>query len=437
MLSVQVRCLLEALWKRQALPPSVERRARQLLLDTLGCAIAGFAAPELQALAGRLSQDGRGLVLPGLSARLEARSAALMIGAAACWDEACEGLARAHGRPGLHTVPAVLALALRDGNTLGQSLLALTAGFEAAGRLGEVLRIQPGMHVDGTWGAFGAATGAAMLAGLSAGQAFQALNAVACGLPCSLYLPIRRGALNRNLYAGQAAARAMEAVDAVASGIGAPADGLDEMARLLFRLDPAAVTLHPAHDDLILEGYFKSLAGVRHAHYPASAAIEWHHANPGAAGSIQAIRIQTYPEAITYCSNRAPGTAIQAQFSLSWCTAWGLANGTLEPPAFRPEALSNQLLRRLEAVVEISIDPALERAGARGASLEVITPGGASIHVCRQVPGDPGLAMDEAALSAKFMRFAGPLIGAPAASAICEKLLTLPLGTPLAECISG
>ncbi|WP_376098480.1 MmgE/PrpD family protein [Roseomonas sp. CCTCC AB2023176] len=154
-LSAQVAALLDHLWMHPP-APEVLARARLLLLDTLACAIAGAAAPELRALARDLARSGPGTLRPtGISETLDPPSLALLLGTAACWDEACEGLARAHGRPGLHTIPAVVALALRDGATLGATLDAIVVGYEVAGRLGEVLRIRPGMHVDGTWGASG------------------------------------------------------------------------------------------------------------------------------------------------------------------------------------------------------------------------------------------------------------------------------------------
>ena len=73
-----------------------------------------------------------------------------------CWDEACEGLARAHGRPGLHAIPPALALGIANRETLREVLTGAVRGYEMAARLGERMRIQPGMHVDGTWGTFGA-----------------------------------------------------------------------------------------------------------------------------------------------------------------------------------------------------------------------------------------------------------------------------------------
>src|SRR5215207_2543067 len=89
-----------------SLPADVEAKARLLLLDTLGCLLAGLRHSEVQ-------QFGRALRLafpgdvawPGSDIRLGPAGCAALGAAAACWDEACEGNASAHGRPGLPVVP--------------------------------------------------------------------------------------------------------------------------------------------------------------------------------------------------------------------------------------------------------------------------------------------------------------------------------------------
>ena len=108
-------------WLFSARAPAATRdKARLLLLDTLGCMLAGLENPTVRRLA----------------ALVEDRSALLAI--AACWDEACEGLARAHGRPG---VPVIAACVVRGrSHTLGEMLDALVTGYEVGGRMGAQAR---------------------------------------------------------------------------------------------------------------------------------------------------------------------------------------------------------------------------------------------------------------------------------------------------------
>src|SRR3954451_13799121 len=203
--------------------PEVAARARELLLDTLGCAISGTAEPDVAALFRQAAAaDPRAIRLPGAPHGLPVAGFCSAFAAAACWQEACEGLAVAHGRPGLHAAPVAVGMGLARGLPLGAVLDALVAGYEVGGRLGIVCRIRPGMHVDGTWGSFGSAAAACRLAGASAETAMAALSHVACHMPFSLYWPITAGSTARNAYAGHGAAHGLAAAVASMAGLGGP-----------------------------------------------------------------------------------------------------------------------------------------------------------------------------------------------------------------------
>lgn len=402
-------------------------RARELLLDTLGCAVAGTAAPEVAALARHAAAlDPGPLHLPGLPHGLSATAFARTFATAACWHEACEGLAAAHGRPGLHAIPAVLGPALMRAVPLGTLLDAVVAGYEAGGRLGMACRIRPGMHVDGTWGSFAAAAAASRLLGASPEQALAALNHAACHMPFSLYWPIPAGSTARNAYPGHGAAHGMASAIASLAGLGGPPGSMAEMARLALGSNPA--DLPPPGRWLLLEGYLKRYPAVRHVHYGALAAEAWPGARPDA---ITSITLDIYAEALTYCGNRAPDTAIQAQFSLSHGLAYTLAHGRLDPAAYTPAALADPLARRLEALVTLVPDPAMTASGRRGCVLTVVAGGQAWRHQVDAVPGDPGMPLSRAEVREKFDAYAGPVLGAAHARALATRLLDGGLDAPV------
>lgn len=394
--------------------PSVANRARLLFLDTLGCMIAGLVKSGPRNLAASFGAlGGGGVRLPGADVPLAVDAAARVAGMAACWDEACEGLARAHGRPGLHSFAAALPLALARGHTLGEMLAALVAGYEVAGRLGEVLRIPKGMHVDGTWGTFGATTAAARLLGLSAADTVAAIQGAACQLPWSLYLPITHGADIRNAYVGDAAARGIAQVLAVQAGLTTPPGAIETFDRLALGGEPEAKNLAPAGEWLVLQGYLKPFAAVRHVHFGAQAAINWRreHAGGKGTGAIRSLDLSIYGEAITYCGNRAPRAPIQAQFSLSFGLAWALVHGDLGPDAYEEAGLNDPEVRRLEALVTITEDKAMTAAETRGARLAVGTATGQIEVPSGAVPGEKDLPLSDAEVDAKFIRYAAPRIG--------------------------
>jgi 2-methylcitrate dehydratase PrpD len=390
----------------------VAQSARLLLLDSLGCIIAGLGHATPRAFAEALAITMPGPVhLPGCAAGVSEAGAAAVLASAMCWDEANEGLARAHGRPALAVAPLCIAALAAGRVSLRAAHHAFALGYEIAARAGEIWRIRPGMHVDGSWHALGAAAAAARLAGGDAAEVARAVRLVACQIPFALYAPIAAGMDGRNSYPAHAVLLGVMAAAAARAGMDAPAGGLAE-ARRIALLHEAPATRAPAGEWLITEAYIKPFAGVRHAHYAAAAALALRAAIAGRLGEVSALRLETYAEALRYAANRAPLRAIQAQFSLSWAVAAALIQGDLGPAAYTDASLADPALRRLEGLVEFAEDTALTKAEQRGARL-VVTLANGETHQASvgAIAGDAGLALDEVAVLAKCQRFAAPVIG--------------------------
>jgi 2-methylcitrate dehydratase PrpD len=408
--------------------PAVERRARWLLLDTLACITAGFDYAEPASYARRLASHMPGSVLwPGIDATLAPAPAAAAATMAACWHEACEGLARAHGRPGLHAVPVAAALGVQRGASLHEVLEAIVWGYEIGGRAGEAMRIRPGLHVDGTWGTLASVAAAARMLGLDAGQCLEAMATAACQLPVSLYAPVRAGKSARNTYAAHAASQGIFLAEAVAAGVRAPLDVFEEAA---LQLGTGSVPAGgwawcPPGEFLILQGYLKPYAAVRHTHYAASAACQWHATHAGQAGRVRRVVLTTYAEAVTYCGLRAPSVPIQAQFSLSYATAHALLHGSLGTSAYAPSVLGDPALRRLEALVELRTD---ERA-VRSATLQVETDAGATVFTVDSVLGDADQPFDDTSVREKALAYLTTRLNTEDALRLIEHVLSAPLGS--------
>ena len=397
--------LLAGLWPALADPPAaVVRRAQRLWLDTVSCAAAGLSADEPRRWLDEAARGDAGAVpLPAAGRCVSPPSAAMALALGACWDEACEGLAIAHGRPGVPVVAALwAALPARPASWL-DLWRATVAGYEVAGRLGARLRMKPGLHVDGTWGAFGAAVASVHLAGGTWQQALDAVETAATQLPLSLLRPVHQGANVRNLYLGHSAWLGLQAAQAVHAGMRSPVGAVDDFAALA--LDGSATGSWPDPGRwLILDSYWKPFAAVRHVHYGAQAALVLR-AQGLAVDRIDDIRLRIYAEALQYCANRAPATPLGAQFSLSFGVAAALAFGDLSPAEFRAPRFDDPLLRRLEAMVRIEADPGAFPDGQRGAVLEVRAEGRSVLHRQGAITGDPGHDPDEAAVQAKFDRY--------------------------------
>lgn len=406
--------------------PEVEAHARLIVLDTLGCALAGRTAPEVAALEAALSQAEPGsLRLPGDSV-LTLRAALQVLAIAPTWHEACEGHAFAHGRPGIATLAAVWPLALLRSAALGEALDAFVLGYEVAARAGGWLRMAPGLHVDGNWPALGAAAGAAGLLGLGAEQMRHAIDIAACQLPQSLYLPIRTGRSVRNVYLARSAALGLDAAFAAQAGIEAPPDALAWYAQ---HRCPAATEPLPAPEvPLLLDGYLKPYAAVRHVHYGALAAQRLRSRLQGDTVGISRIELSVYEEATVYCNNPQPQTLLAAQFSLGFGLAAALRFGALDAASYHAPRFQDAELRRLEALVQVAIDPERTALRQRGATLRV-TAGGMVLEE-RVDDGDPALLLTPAGVLDKFVLNAG---GTDAARRFGRALLDSPRERLLAD----
>ena len=437
MLSDRLPELLAALMDSSVeLPAEVQTRARWLVLDTLGCAIAGGRAETV-----RTWLDSHGLTAHPFATPADGRYAgplgpAMALTMGACWDEACEGHAGAHGRPGVAALGAIWP-SVPD-LTWEQMIRAVVVGYEVGARAGAALRMATGEHVDGNWPALGAAAAAACAMGLKAPGPLTAINVAACQLPTSLYRPVQTGDTARNTYLGHAAVLGRMAAESVAAGITAPPDAIEAYRRVTGgagRAEPVRLDGYQ-----ILAGYFKEYAAVRHVHYAARAALELRSVT--AAEDITSIEVWTYPEAIRYCGVRHPDTPLQAQFSLSFGVAAMLRWGRLDPAVYRNPDFGDPLLRDLERKVVIRAPgewaPAdwapgewapgewadADWADTRAARVAVTdSTGRVADATVSAVRGDESLPWSEADLVGKFLDYSGPSLGRAAAEALAEHVL--------------
>ncbi|HEX9465219.1 MAG TPA: MmgE/PrpD family protein [Alphaproteobacteria bacterium] len=412
------------------LPAEVEAKARLLLLDTFGCLVAGLRHGEVRKFGQALSHAFPGhAAWPASDIALAPAGLAALGAAAACWDEACEGNASAHGRPGLPVVPAVLAFAVDRDIGLADLLLALVTGYEVGTRAGELWRIPPGWHVDGSSHSLGVAAAVARLTS-GAGAIQPAIEAAACQIPASLYLPIRSGSVLRNTYSAHAALLGMLAAAAADAGFDMPRGALDEGRHQVLRSANAGRATPPGHWT-ILDGYLKPFAGVRHTHYGAEAALRLR-GNPAfSVQEIEAITLQIYAEAVQYCGNRAPRTAIQAQFSLSYAVAAALVLGDLGPEAYTD--LAEPRIARLEQMIVVDID---SDRGRRGAKLSIDLGGKRLTESVDDIVGDPEMPMTRDGALRKFQRYVEPALGRRHADALAAFFLDGDAGASVRRCFT-
>lgn len=404
--------------------PALDKKIRLVLLDTIACAIGSMDDPVVRSVAESLAGLSLGTVrVPGTTLKTGVPEAAFIMTLAACWHEACEGLASAHGRPGLSVIPALTLLGAAKTLPIGHVLTAINLGYEIGGRLGAAYRIKDGIHVDGTWGLAASAAAVAYLLGGDAPQIRTAMNLALCQMPSSLYLPVLEGNTARNTYAAHGASQSVILAQAALAGVTSPDETGAEARRVV--LDPersAPVDWSVNVTFRIEDAYIKMFAAVRHVHYGVTCALDWVAAHSAdAVKTIEGLQLTTYDEAITYCGVRQPRTPIQAQFSLSYGIAHALLFGSLGPEAYGPEKLNDTEVQRLESLIEIVTDPTMR---ARGATLVVTQNQRIETYKVDALVGDPGSPLTEEDVTGKAKAYMTPVIGAEKAEAIIQYVLT-------------
>ena len=423
--------ILRWLFSAEALAPEqVEFRARTLVADMIGCILAGFTAAPVAQYARDLAELSAGEFPLGV-ARLTPLAAAQPMAIAATWDEACEGLPRAHGRPGVPVVPTALAMGFARDATLGEVLKSVVTGYEVGARMGEWLRNKPGMHVDGGWPALGVAAAATRMLGRSADDALAAIETVACQLPVGLYAPVRAGATARNSYPAHTTALGMIGATSVSAGMDAPDDGLSGHAAIALGYDPDLVSFAPAGEYLLLQGYLKSFAGAKHIAYAAMGALQIRNRFYTRLADITRIQVLTYPEAATYAANRAPRTPIAAQFSVSFGAAAALRFGDLSPQVYREPRFSEPGLRKLEGLVEVGVDETVATDVHRGAKLIIHLGDERHEATVHRMKGDWDDPFTGAECRDKLVRLAGPNVGTDRARSVADAILEGTLDQPI------
>ena len=131
-----------------------------------------------------------------------------------------------------------------------------------------------------------------------------------------------------------------------------------------------------------------------------------------------------------YCANRAPATAIQAQFSLTFGLAAALRFGGIDHETYRPAQFNDPELRRLESLVEVAVDPDLTARQTRGATLRVLVNGQWLEATVATILGDAALPLTDAQVIEKFVSYAQGTVGVDAAHRIAIDLLYGDLDVP-------
>lgn len=336
-------------YDRAAESPAAVERAKLLVLDLVGVAIAGAYTEDAAALAEIVGQVDGGATLMGSELRAGPRDAALVNGFAGHLLEFDDATLNPVGHPSVIILPAVLALAEVRGLGGDQLLTAYLVGLEVHSRLG-LAKAGNWSHLDqwlplGHIGLMGAAAAAARLMGLSPEATAHCLG-FAANTACQLN--VSNGTSAKSLGAGHSARLAVEAAELAEAG-------LTSAARVIERPGGFAETFLGA-DAAALEAALSPLGGPSHLE-EVGLAIKRYPSCYGSHWSVDALRDLleehdlagdeiarvelAYPPDAAFLDDPEPSTVDAARFSLQYGLAMCLLDGHPTLESFEPARLDD------------------------------------------------------------------------------------------------
>ncbi len=413
-------------------PPDVLDGARNALLDTLGCAMAG-SLDECSEIAQRMVRDtGARAQSTVVGTRLSTSpaEAAFANGLAAHALDFDDSLVTLRGHPTAPMLGAGLAVGEATGASGKAVLAAIALGLEAGGKIGPALgagHYMKGWHSTATVGVFSSTVVAARLWGLSVEQ-LQTAWGIAASEASGL---IRNfGSMTKPFHAGHAARSAVTAAWLAKNGFTADQnifDGENNFFSTYAGADavPLASTLATlgAPWEMLNPGiYVKRFPCCYCNHRPVGGMFELIKQHQIKAEEVTKVRIGFLPGADTPLIHRDPHTGLEGKFSMEYNAAATLLDGKLVMETFTDAMVQRPQIRAFMPKVERFYIPSDKFfSGTTGYNdIEIETTRGTfKLHIDR-VPGSPAWPMTTDDRAEKFMDCAGRVLGSADAKKLFE-----------------
>ncbi len=356
------------------LPDEVLLRARQRVLDTVGCLVAGYHAGISDTVRDYVhAQGGRQEVtlLPHgdkTTASLAALAHATYIFGLELSDAAPRGTVH----PGCEIVSAALAIAERDGLGGDRILPAVVAGYEVEIRFGRALHphaFYQGWSTIGLLGSIGPAVTTAHLLGLDAAGIADAISNVLSLTPAATGR-VNQGGSVKWLVGGHACATGILAADMAKRGL----DGMHDVTGVWLPTICEKNSPERLTEGISPSGEFTEwelLSGVLTKYYatvgPIAATLDATFAllaeHPIQAADVVEIQADC-PRRTAIFNKPHPESDSKARASLPHCVAVAVCTrdaGQLLGPAYQPDALANKAYREMAEKVRVTENEDYER----------------------------------------------------------------------------
>src|SRR5215470_5160039 len=359
------------------LPKVAVERAKQCLIDAVGCAIFGAQFPWSAMVLDEALATGAGgpCRVPGvLGKTLHVPQAALAFGT---FSHAFELDNLRKPGTGVHAgaTVALPALAMAQAvHASGRDLLAaIVAGIEVMFRIGNATLHTPehvGFHAPGLTGPFGAAAACASLMRLSpreTAHAFGICGSLAGGLLA--FAKAGSGGMVKRLHLGRAAESGVIAARLAQRGYEGPRTVIEGRYGVLEAFceesDPILLTQGLGQVFEIERVCFKRYPCHVTAHVPVQLLRNLMATGRFGAEDIQAIAIEASGKVVSHHNERAPADIMLAQYSVPFCVAIAAFHDPLDPAVFCDEVVRDPRVRALAKAIKVSAADTIKGWGAR------------------------------------------------------------------------
>lgn len=391
-------------------------RTKRLLLDFIGCALAGSKLGGLAefTLAYFNSQGGKSeSTVIGHDNKLPSANAAFLNGILGHELELDDGYRYGTAHPGAVVIPASLAIAEQKGGTTGKEILtSIALGYEVMLRIAKSINIshrRRGFFTTGTCGPFGAAAASSKILNLKKNKIVNALN-IAGILGAGLVEVVHSGQMIKPLAVGRAAQSGVMASLLASRGVTGPKtilEGKDGFAAAMtdsFNNTPIRKTFENGYE--ISNVYIKPYPTCRHVHPSIDLVLSLKRAYNLSAENIQEVVVKTYSLAVEEVGEiHKPNNIWEAKYSIPFAVATVLKFGKATLHKFSEDAINNTNVQKLADKVKVEEKAEIEAKypNSRGAEVIISLKDGTAHKASEELPkGEPENPLDPGELNKKF-----------------------------------
>jgi 2-methylcitrate dehydratase PrpD len=394
---------------------AARHEARRGVLDWIGCALAGSRHRTIATLLGVLQEvSGRPqATVLGRKIRLGLIDAPLangQMGHVLDYDDTHMGGVVLHTSSPV--LAALLALAERAPVSGADLMLAYAVGFEAGVRCGRTApgHHKGGWHLTGTLGTIAAGLAGGKLIGLDAQRLTYAFGIAATQ---AAGMQQNRGTMCKSFHAGKAASNGVLAALLAERGFDSTqeiVEGRKGFARIYSDVAlPDELTRDLGHGWLIERNGHKPYACGVVLHPLIDAVIALRNRAPIDPSSVSEISLRVHPLVLAITDVVEPATGLQSKFSTLHSAAVALLDGAAGVAQYSDARATDPTVAALRRKVKPVADDSLRNDEAHA----TIIAGGLrhEVHIAH-ASGTADNPMSDAAIEAKFLANATPVIGA-------------------------